>query len=229
MPVPMEADSCSACKKSLTEAVSGWHPLSCMASGGRLMTARHDEVVMTLARMANLMGVVTLTEPADLSAQDGRRPDVEFHLPGGTLLIDVTIQHSAAVSYQQTGAKHGPDMAGDGRAAVNSDKYDGLAESHDMHFSPFVLYSTGGWHSSATAVLRKLSAAVEPAYCLMSRRDWEAHLTQQIAIALQRGNAAIMTAAAHRDQHCANGMHARPRPRPAVRPLPAPRGLCRAR
>jgi hypothetical protein len=68
-------------------------------------------------------------------------------------------------------------------------------------------------------VLRKLMAAVEPAYCLLSRRDWTDQLTQQIAVAIQRGNAAIMINAAHRDRQYA--VHGRPSARrPRVRTLP---------
>ena len=108
---------------------------------------------------------------------------------------------------------------GDDRATVKSDKYASMAESNDMQFGSFVLLATGGWDGSAKKVLRKLMAAVEPAYCLLSRRDWTDQLTRQIAVAIQRGNAAIMINAGHRDRQYA--VHGRPSARrPKVRTLP---------
>jgi len=102
---------------------------------------------------------------------------------------------------------------------VRSDKYASVAESSDMQFDAFVLLTSGGWDDSAKRVLRKLMAAVEPAYCLLSRRDWTDQLTQQIAVAIQRGNAAIMINAGHRDRQYA--VHGRPSARhPRVRTLP---------
>ena len=56
-----------------------------------------------------MIGVVNLTEPAHLSATDGKRPDVEFHLPDSQLLIDVTISHASAPSYRRTVAMRGVD------------------------------------------------------------------------------------------------------------------------
>ena len=97
-------------------------------------------------------------------------------------------------------SKHGADKVADGRSARKSDKYDGIADSNGMRFIPFVVSTYGGWHKSAKSVLRRLIAAMEPAYCLLSRADWQRQLTQQVAIAIQRGNAAIMIHAAHRDQ-----------------------------
>jgi hypothetical protein len=211
IPVAPVADVCAGCSKPLPKPGDSWHALSCVAGSSRHMTARHDAVVMILSRLATMMGVVTLTEPADLSATDGKRPDVEFHLPEVPLLIDVTITHPTAPSYRKAVAKHGADRLGDDRGARKSLKYDGIAASNAMQFSPFILYTFGGWDKSAMAVLRKLVAALEPGYCLLSRRDWIDQLTQQIAIAVQRGNAAIMINAAHRDQQCAR--HGRSRPR----------------
>jgi len=219
MPVHPVGDTCSGCNKPWLEVGDGWHSLSCVAGSGRLMKARHDDVVTILSRFANMIGVVNLTEPAHLSATDGKRPDVEFHLPDSQLLIDVTISHASAPSYRRTVAQHGVDRHGDDRATVKSDKYASIAESNDMQFDPFVLLTSGGWDDSAKRVLRKLMAAVEPAYCLLSRRDWTDQLTQQIAVAIQRGNAAIMINAAHRDRQYA--VHGRPSARrPRVRTLP---------
>ena len=214
MPIPIAADTCSGCTRRMPEVGDSWHSLSCVSGSGGHMTARHDAVVNVLSRFSNLMGVVNLTEPADLCDTDGRRPDIEFHLPGeAPLLIDVTIHHPTAPSYRRVAAKHGADKVADGRSARKSDKYDGIADSNGMRFIPFVVSTYGGWHKSAKSVLRRLIAAMEPAYCLLSRADWQRQLTQQVAIAIQRGNAAIMIHAAHRDQH--NALHGSPRRRHA--------------
>jgi hypothetical protein len=211
IPVAPVAEVCAGCSKPLPKPGDGWHPLACVGGSGRHMTARHDDIVMILSRLATIMGVVNLTEPADLSATDGKRPDVEFHLPEAPLLIDVTITHPAAPSYRKAVADHGAEKLGDDRGTRKSLKYDAIATSNAMQFTPFVIFTYGGWHTSAESVLRKLVAALEPGYCLLSRRDWKDQLTQQIAVAVQRGNANIMINAAHRDQQCAR--HGRSRPR----------------
>ena len=192
-----------------------------MSGSAQPLKARHDAVVNTLHRFANLMGVVSLREPTDLCTETGKRPDLELHLPTGILLTDVTISRPTAPSYRRRVAAHGAEAAvGDVRDAQRKDKYDDIADSNAMRFISFVLFSYGGWHSSAKRVLRKLAAAVEPACCLLSRQDWTDQLTQHIAVTMQRGNAAIMLHAAHRDQH---GASRRPfHPRPAhVRVLPS--------
>ena len=217
-PVPAVSDVCGGCRKPDTGG--DWHALSCMSGSAQPLKARHDAVVNTLHRFANLMGVVSLREPTDLCTETGKRPDLELHLPTGTLLTDVTISHPTAPSYCRRVAAHGAEAAvGDVRDAEKKDKYDDIADSNAMQFISFVLFSYGGWHSSAKRVLRKLAAAVEPACCLLSRQDWTDQLTQHIAVTMQRGNAAIMLHAAHRDQH---GASRRPfHPRPAhVRVLP---------
>lgn len=61
-----------------------------------------------------------------------------------------------------------------------------------MEFMATVLYAYGGLHRSAIRFLQRLTNAVDPATCLLSRSGFQIALRQHVAIAVQRGNADIM-------------------------------------
>jgi hypothetical protein len=209
--LPTLSDTCHGCNKTGLAPGDGWHLLSCSGGTGRI-TARHDEVVNILSRLARLIGAVSLTEPVDLDADSDKRPDLEIHLPKKTLLVDVSFVHPSAQSYLKAVAKRGVEAVGDQRDAVKHAKYDAIAARHDMKFAGFVMYTLGGWHKSAIGVMNAMRQAVEPVFCPLSPLDWAHQLKDHIAIAVQRGNADIMVTAAQRDRHYE--LHGRPHSRP---------------
>jgi hypothetical protein len=83
--------------------------------------------------------------------------------------------------------------------------YAAMAQAIDMEFIPFVLYTYGGFHSSALKVIQKMAESLDPACCLLSHTEWKRMLMQHIAIAVQRGNADIMIQASQRSREAQLG------------------------
>jgi hypothetical protein len=157
------------------------------------------------------MQVSARTEPAALCHDSNKRPDIQIDLPARTLLSDVTISHPSTKSWRDVAAKRGVEAVGDEREIEKNSNYSVMAQAIDMEFIPFVLYTYGGFHSSALKVLRKMAESLDPACCLLSRAEWKRMLMQHIAIAVQRGNADIMIQASQRSRDALLGRPVRTR------------------
>jgi len=180
------------CKSTLAADEDGWHALTCIHCSGPAIIDRHNSVVSRLAHFARVLTLRPRTEPHHLAADDERRPDIQLDLPDVTLLGDVTISHPAAKCWQRVTASRGVEAVGDSREAEKDGLYADMAKQIGMEFSAFVLYSYGGTHKSAVSFIRRLGTAADPATCLMSYTQWKRELMEQVAIAVQRGNANIM-------------------------------------
>jgi hypothetical protein len=199
--------ACLGCKKPDAYLGNSWHSLACVPLSGPTMTDRHNKVLNILAQFCRLMLVSARTEPAELCHDSNKRPDIQVDLPDKTLLSDVTITHPSTKAWRKTTAHHKRTVepVGDQREAEKNESYLDMADSNDMEFIPFVLYTYGGFHSSALAVVNKMVAALEPARCLLSASQWKHQLMATIAIAVQRGNAEIMIQASQRLRETADG------------------------
>src|SRR5271154_2345297 len=93
----------------------------------------------------------------------------------------------------------------DRREASKDKTYQPIAEAQDMEFIAFVLYTYGGFHTSALKFIKELTLAVDPAISLISPADFKDQLKKQIAITVQRGNANIMIQASQRHREKAMG------------------------
>src|ERR1700754_1441334 len=112
-----------------------------------------------------------------------------------------TISHPLAACWRHKVAKdRGVEVVGAAREAEKDASYAAMAEDCGMEFCAFVLYTYGGFHQSALSFIRRMAKAVDPATCLTSPTQWRQELMEQIAIAVQRGNADIMIQAAQRDR-----------------------------
>jgi hypothetical protein len=157
------------------------------------------------------MQVLARTEPAALCHDSNKRPDIQIDLPARTLLSDVTISHPSTKSFRTVAAKRGVEAVGDEREVEKDNNYAAMAKAIDMEFIPFVLYTYGGFHSSALKVIQRMAESLDPACCLLSRAEWKRMLMQHIAIAVQRGNADIMIQASQRSREALLGRPARTR------------------
>ena len=184
------------CSHSAAANSDGWHPLTCISGRGVDITARHNAVVQRLAHFARMLCVQPIVEPAGLHSDDQRRPDIQLDLPEATLLGDVTISHPSARSWQRVASIRGVEAVGDAREAEKNHLYADMAQQREMQFGAIVLYTYGGFHSSALRFISQMAKAVDPATCLTSPAQWKQELMQQIAVAVQRGNANIMIRAA---------------------------------
>jgi hypothetical protein len=84
------------------------------------------------------------------------------------------------------------EAVGDARSAEKDDTYAPMAEALGVRFSPFVLYTYGGFHSSALSFIKQMAAAYDPAVALVSLSEWKDDLKNRIAVCVQRHTANIM-------------------------------------
>jgi hypothetical protein len=192
MPVPSTDLDCGACGQRDAYTGNSWHSVSCTALSGSTMVQRHNNVVNIIDRFCRLMQVNARPEPAKLDHDSKKRPDLEIHLPGETLLCDVTISHPSSKSWRKLAAKRTVEAVGDRREIEKDNKYAEMAAVIDMKFHPIVLYTHGGFHKSALRFIHKLVGALDPATSLLSRAEFKEALMQHIAIAVQRGTADVM-------------------------------------
>jgi Reverse transcriptase (RNA-dependent DNA polymerase) len=205
MDVPVVDAACSGCKSTTAYCDNSWHALSCVALSGADITLRHNAVVSFLAQFSNLMSCPCRMEPLGCSADTNERPDIRMDLMNDTLLVDVTITHPTAKSHRNAvAARRSADCIGDASEARKNKQYAQDAGRQHKSFLPFVLYTYGGFHRSALAVIAAMTSSLEPARCLLSRAAWRHQLMQSIAIAVQRGNAAIMVAASRQGRAAAH-------------------------
>jgi hypothetical protein len=193
MEVPMCEGASALCEH--TQAASeggGWHPLCCFTQSSADINRRHHAVVNRIAHFSRILHIIPRTEPADLDPEKECRPDIQLDLPDVTLLGDVTISHPEAKKWQHTAASRGVETVGDSRQAEKDGLYTPMAEALDMQFSAIVLYTYGGFHRTALSFIRQLGRALDPATCLVSHTKWKQDLMENIAVAVQRGNADIM-------------------------------------
>jgi hypothetical protein len=202
MQVPTDIQGCTSCGDKTAYINNAWHALSCTPLSSTAITDRHNEVLARLGEFARLIYLYPHLEPRGLERDSERRPDLQVALPDKTVLSDVTIIHPACKSWRQVVTTADIVAAGNRKEAQKNNKYQPMAKALDMRFIACVLYTYGGFHSSALRLIKKLTAAVDPATSLISPADFKAQLKRQIAIAVQRGNANIMMQAnqRHRDQ-----------------------------
>ena len=205
MDVPVVDDACSGCKSTTAYRDNSWHALSCVALSGADMTLRHNSVVSLLAQFCSLMGCPSRVEPVGCSDDSNERPDIQMDLMDVTVLADVTITHAAAKSHRKAvAAQRSADCVGAASEARKNKKYAEDARQQHKQFLPFVLYTYGGFHRTALAVISAMANSLEPARCLLSVAAWRQQLMQSIAIAIQRGNAGIMVTASQQRRAAAH-------------------------
>jgi hypothetical protein len=139
-----------------------------------------------------MIDVAVLLNPPGDSQEDDRKADIEVYLPDRTIVGDVTVSHPTAKSWRKKISKHGIHVLGDEREAGKVGQYRAMAEQCDKEFQAIVMHTYGGLHQSAVTFLNAICNSLDPALCLLTRAEFKAELRAHIAIALQRGNAAIM-------------------------------------
>jgi len=163
-----------------------------MQLSGASVTKRHNEILAIIARFCQLILLVVRTEPAELDHSSNIRPDLQISLPDRTLLGDVTITHPSSKAHRDVASRKGIAAVGDRSAARKNDKYSQLASCTGTEFLPIVLYTYGGFHRSTNQFIKRLVDSLDPATSLVSKLEFKQALKEQIAIALQRGNAELM-------------------------------------
>ena len=192
MPVDVVSNDCDACSRANMYTADSWHSLTCLSRSGPLITRRHNSVLEVVAKYCKMIDVAVLLNPPGDSQEDDRKADIEVYLPDRTIVGDVTVSHPTAKSWRKKISKHGIHVLGDEREAGKVGQYRAMAEQCDKEFQAIVMHTYGGLHQSAVTFLNAICNSLDPALCLLTRAEFKAELRAHIAIALQRGNAAIM-------------------------------------
>jgi hypothetical protein len=205
MPGPSVDALCTGCKGRDVFNNDTWHALTCSRLSTNAVITRHNNVVNVFAAVCPLIHCPVRVEPAGLDRTDKKRPDMCIHTPSGSLLVDVTIIHPTAKSYSRRVAKHGVAAVGDKADKSKINKYADMTADLDYEFHSVVLYTYGGFHSSALKLINRLADSVDETTCLMSRARFKQSLMEKVAIAVQRGTADIMTQHTYRVKEAIQG------------------------
>lgn len=206
------------CEHERAAANDGWHALVCIKRSGTAINARHNAVVRLLADAAALLKIPARVEPYNLCDDDDHRPDIQLDLPEYTLLGDVTISHPCAGRWRAAVADRGVEAVGDARSIEKHATYASMSEALGAQFSPFILYTYGGFHKSALSFINKMGEAYDPAVALVSLSAWKEELKDRIAICVQRHTANIVIEDARRARVAGIAGYRRRRSRARRRP-----------
>ena len=196
LPPPEMPDYCLVCKRHVDISLDPWHCLNCPAQFGRRITRRHDHIVDTITSWANKIGARASREPRQEEDKRGKRPDIKITIGATTYLLDVTVRNPACPSHASEGAK-GKLKVAEKAEKEKTDKYKALAEREKAKFVPFAVETFGGMGAAASEFILNLlkeSKDLQHAWA-----PWEVvyGLQHSVAVAIQRGNASLVSAAIH--------------------------------
>ena len=197
-------------------AIDRYHFLSCDSLKPHEVTSRHNVIVGILDRFFHYAGAITKSEPSKLTATSGIRPDLSIILPGHHYLVDVRVTHPLCPTYLSAAASQ-PLAATINAEKEKCQKYRQLSQNLSADFVPFVVETLGGITEKGQTLLNNVILACSEHQSLWSPQQLNRELHGSISIAIQRGNARIITAGQH---WCAStiGNMQRPRPRPNIYP-----------
>jgi hypothetical protein len=184
--------SCPLCKGDKAHnaiADDGWHFLSCK-SQSREQSVRHNTVVDALYHTALTVGGQAVREPQGLSAEDGRRPDLQLVFPGQHLLTDVVVVHPLSRSRINAGHRAGYWLLEAQRK--KRVKYARVAADHGAQLLPFAVETSGSLAPDAMALLDTISRAGREHLALWPHYEIQRQMAGAVAVAIQRGNAMLV-------------------------------------
>jgi hypothetical protein len=118
------------------------HFFSCTRLRRTAITQRHNQILHLLAKLVRMVGGATYIEPDWF---DGKRPDLQAYFPDARYLLDVSVTHPSAPSYQRLSAfkiLH----AAVSREKRKDTKYGAMSLAEDSKFVPFLYWNlTGVW------------------------------------------------------------------------------------
>ena len=77
------------------------HFICCTCLRRTRITQRHNLILQLLAKLVRMVGGATYIEPDWF---DGKRPDLQAYFPDARYLLDVSVIHPSAPSYQRLSA-----------------------------------------------------------------------------------------------------------------------------
>jgi hypothetical protein len=201
--IPFPSLASVNCVCGVSFADDPFHSLVCTTSSWKEVVHRHNLVLYRLKEIVTRACIPNRLEVSNLHYKRGWRPDLEMTMSDNRLhIVDVTITHpltrrwcnklhNTVQNIDTRNEKEGAFMAAEG---AKRRKYRSLIHEHGALFSTAALHSTGGMGPE----LIKLLEHIQTSSCTFDS-PWEAqelaYLSKAvIAIALQVGNARVMTA-----------------------------------
>ena len=178
-----EPHNCNSCGQSVD--IYGYHGLSCHKSAGRM--ARHSALNQILQRALASAGFPSVLEPVGVCRSDGKRADGMTRFPwksGKPLLWDVTCKDSLCQSYIHLSSKKAGEVCKLGES-LKRKKYEELLDR--FYFVPFSVETLGPLGVEAKQLIIKISQLIKGAG---GDSRVKSFITQNIGLAVQRGNAA---------------------------------------
>ena len=160
------------------------HGLSCLKSAGR--SYRHTAINTIIQKALSAGNIPSRLEPSGLYRSDGKRPDGITIAPwerGRTLIWDATCIDTFAPSYTRMAIEEAGSVAE--IAEIRKKKnYEALSTVHI--FTPIAVETSGVFGPETRCFLRKLASRMRS---VTNDEKSLFHLTQQLAVTIQRGNA----------------------------------------
>ena len=204
-------DRCLACHPRNLELpqlkVDPHHAEACLQQTGTTATQRHNMIVDELVTIGRSAGAsvrtgqpvlgdafVTTRDPTtgivtrEIQHSD-KRGDLLITIGAKQLLVDVTVPRATAPTALKNAALRRP---GDCAAVAEQDKtdmYDALCQQRRLEFVPFAIESHGGVGPAARRLLLQLASRS----CELTAQAFLADAFTRLSVALQRGNALVLT------------------------------------
>jgi hypothetical protein len=169
------------------------HALSCCIFKGQLVTARHHEIVEIiwnyLKRIPNTGARKEHTQHVNGHRE---RPDISGRLKKIMRFIDVTVRDPVLESYEGD-----LDACEEKANADKRKQYEQSAKQEKAQIVPFLLNIFGGWGNEAVEFVKTVSKANSQKNTGLTNQEFLYSMSTEIAIALQKGNAAAFDACLH--------------------------------
>jgi hypothetical protein len=185
---PNLPDTCRCGSSILPPFSSHFH--SCHLMRRREVTARHDLLVQSVARLARSVGCTVTVEPRPITGQS-IRPDLKIVGSTGSLMVDVSVAHPLASSFiRASSVERGRAAAS--RERVKQRKYAALAAREHCQILGFVLESYGAFGADAVKVLKFLANEGDYNGVIITPAQFLSYARNVISVTLQRGNAMVV-------------------------------------
>ena len=173
---------------------NGRHGLSCKKQIGR--RSRHDEVNKLIKRAIVQAKIPAVLEPSNLSREDGKRPDgltLSTWKSGKCLIWDYSCADSLCATYVKSSSKQA-GAAANLRENKKIEKYSSLS---NYYFVPVAVETFGSWGSCGLKLIKEIGKKLKE---VTNEQRSTFFLSQNISIAIQRGNASCVMGTAPRTE-----------------------------
>ena len=165
--------------------------LSCILLLGTVNTNRHDTIGEVLLKYARRVRWMADLRPYWLYSGE-LRPDGDFFSETGREIIDVTVSHPTAVSNVERACRSKLAVTFEAER-LKKVKYAQLAASHNADVTPFALETFGAFGDSARDLVKRIAKSSKPEITGWTQHQILYGLSNEVAIAFQRGNERIIT------------------------------------